>query len=1346
MTRKYVQVTPSRSDLAPGTVVEQLGALHGLDAGSDGVLSALTPFDDGGPPTFEFLALSAGVDEPVEFYYGADDRLDVIEDRIRTLYPSTFVIEHTELDLTDKLVPTGETGSNQDDGALLDEFDPVGVTWYGDAARPRDWMTTLPSFSATVGDERDHSRAPLAPLIEQLAKATHPLVFQVLFRRKADWTPEARERERRLREGEDRLLDRIAGEIFVESPHERQGSAAAPQQEFLDPGGKERAESIEKKRPKHTFTVNLRVVSLAPSDYDQEELDRRLETLVPVFDHLSGTHYGVTGKRLQHGLAQSRTARKEFTRLRERSINVGRWGPTRPDLVLNPDELANFVVIPPSTQLTTEGGRGTEANPESRPSLPRPKAEHMEEFREGMAIGCALDENSEPEPEPTHVPPRLLPTHYLRAATTGAGKSKALVNDALSLHEDTEGPIVLIDPKGDGLTENYMRAHASRFGFEDLEANIVHFPVPDVLPGFAFFNIEPDLEAGRPRVDAVQNKAEHYEEILKLVMGEKRYEQAIVAPNLIKYLIKALYDEEFGLENGLYRESVDYFAHMQLEHVLDQLWQAGPPNGDIDAAPQSSQHEVQRKINRQLELDSNTFATVMGGVSNRLDYVTQDAYLRRIFDNTEPRFDFRDVLNENTVVLFDLGDLRDEAARLMTGVILTELEDALETRKRAASSLPDNYVVNLLIDEAASVAVSEVMNNLLEKGRSFRLSVGLSLQFPEQIEEEGDQQVYLNILNDIATTLVGKISVDREIARAMAHEEMDPTEFANRIRSLPRGEWIAQLPSPQFGETGPDPFSVEPLPIPDGHPESSNPFDDKQESAFQDALDRVHGHTAEQYGVPSDGELPTERTPEAVRELLGSRGRDLDQVLASVIRIVQMRVGVAEENGWVPVEDVDAELRACYDAADVDDDPPGYGTLADIRKRSRLIDVDLDSQAENVVVRLTEAGAETVSIATGDVRAAGGDRHDDLLGQIEEAMTPLAFTVAVQEQDGSEQPDATAFHPDFDVEFNIEVETTTPDKPAKVLANLRRAQEAEMVPLFVVETGVEAPTYWANRLENILCPPVKRRTDGEVHYYTTDEALTFNGGARTAGGVTAVRPTGDGSHRSVWVHDDEEFVLRDGEGTESARIQTIESPPKDRFPAIYSYDPEAEEYTVYERGETHVYESREGFEDDWVRVRRPFVPEVELPVPWFDQDTYAIVIVPGPQDEIEKPVVYEDSETDPLSSLVDEPPILATESGFEKSDVAETPSNRNDFEDDPDAAIEVFVSARLVQDEGSTVTTGDVYDAYMEWAEARNVPVESKNWFARRLGDHIAFERTSKYRDGETVRCYEGIALTEENQ
>ncbi|ERG93609.1 MAG: hypothetical protein J07HQW2_00042 [Haloquadratum walsbyi J07HQW2] len=71
-----------------------------------------------------------------------------------------------------------------------------------------------------------------------------------------------------------------------------------------------------------------------------------------------------------------------------------------------------------------------------------------------------------------------------------------------------------------------MRAHARRFGMTDLEENVVHFPVPDVLPGFSFFDLEPSMESGRRREDAVQRKTDHYEEILKLVMGTDRYERA----------------------------------------------------------------------------------------------------------------------------------------------------------------------------------------------------------------------------------------------------------------------------------------------------------------------------------------------------------------------------------------------------------------------------------------------------------------------------------------------------------------------------------------------------------------------------------------------------------------------------------------------------------------------------------------------------------------------------------------------------------------------------------------------------------------------------------------------------
>jgi len=197
--REYVRVTPSRSDLAPGTVVEQLGGLHGLGAGSNGLLSRLTSRGANGFPTFEFVALSEGAGDRVAFYYGVNERLDALEERLRTLYPPAFVVERVTVDLADRLV-RGATGDDSESGteSPFDAVDPMGVTWHGDATRRRDWMTTIPTFSTVADTENEHSRAPLAPLIDQLAATDHPLAFQVLFRRKPDWSHEAMERKRKL--------------------------------------------------------------------------------------------------------------------------------------------------------------------------------------------------------------------------------------------------------------------------------------------------------------------------------------------------------------------------------------------------------------------------------------------------------------------------------------------------------------------------------------------------------------------------------------------------------------------------------------------------------------------------------------------------------------------------------------------------------------------------------------------------------------------------------------------------------------------------------------------------------------------------------------------------------------------------------------------------------------------------------------------------------------------------------------------------------------------------------------------------------------------------------------------
>jgi hypothetical protein len=378
------------------------------------------------------------------------------------------------------------------------------------------------------------------------------------------------------------------------------------------------------------------------------------------------------------------------------------------------------------------------------------------------------------------------------------------------------------------------------------------------------------------------------------------------------------------------------------------------------------------------------------------------------------------------------------------------------------------------------------------------------------------------------------------------------------------------------------------------------------------------------------------------------------------------------------------------------------------------------------------------------VQAAGGSAHDAALLQIEEELTALGFTVSILAQDGSEKPDARASHPDVADRFAIEVETTTPENPAKVLTNLRKAQEAGDIPLFVVRPGNDE-TEWAKRVDGILTPPVRTLQNGETRFYTTDSNLTFNGGATEEGGVTAVRPATDDENgtQNIWQRDGDEIVLRDASETEHIRLPSLEKLSKDRVPAIYSYDHAADEYVVYEHGEQHIYETKSAFEDDWVRVKKPFVPEADLPVPDYTRSTYGILIL---HDEA-KSVVYEDGEKRPLSAITDG----AFRPASPESAAADEPPSQTDQadetveEDQSPPSFEAFVDEYLVEDADEAVPKDDVFGLYNDWAEAHGIddPL-NKSWFTRKLNTHIKVDSTKKRIGGEPVPHYTGVRIRSE--
>lgn len=1501
-TREYIKVTPSKNPLEARTIVQQLAGLHSITTGTQSLAERANPFTRQASPTFEFIALTEGAESPVEFYYGADKRLDALEQQLRSLYPATFDIERVRVNLLAKLLPavrydreafteqcaadavfepdqavlapeTDEAPADLDedpdedlsedrledidvedrsiappgdearsdlnpgppadesldfdedplvdepwsDGGVreaahapagrhrppdstasavpetardlpreldaetvlarpaLDAVDPLGVSWYGTASRPKNWMTSLPRFTeyATDGEE---TRFPLTPAIDLLARSDHPLAFQVVCRRKPDWTDAAQERRHDLRDGLDTIFDRLFAVLFDQHDRrKREPSSRGHERRYMDVDGKRIAESIEEKDAHQTFVANVRALSLVTDD-TRDPVSRTLEDLRGTFDHLRGDFYHVTSRRFHRRLFRSRNARRARDHVLQPTLvtagRLGRFQSRRPELVLDPDELANFLVVPPATDLTLEGGRTAQAQQASQTPLPRPPTDQLERYREGIALGRALDQDRNADHEATRLPPELLVFHLARIAMTGAGKTVALINDLLSLYEVTDGPIFVLDTKGGGLAEHYIRAHAKHFGFDDLEENVLYFDVPDILPGIAFYDIREAINRGVKREQAVQHTAHYYQEIAQLVMGKERYQRAVAAPNVITYLIKAMYDEEHGLANGRYRASTDFFGHSQLEQAVVQYREAGPPDRTRWQAPQLSDETEQEKLHQHLEADTATFAKIVSGVSNRLDPITSDTYLRQLFDNTEPTFSFREVLDEHRVVILDLGDLREDPTTVMAGLLLTMLFDAVRDRDSMdLASRPDEDMVNVVIDEAATVAGSGVLQTLLSQGQEFGVALELATQFPEQFELKGDEESYQNVLSNVGTLLVGKQRVtDDDLAAALAHEDMTPAEFRNRAKTLPRGEWIAQLAGP-FGEPGPLPFTMAPLSIPAGHPESDEPLTSWEEQWFDEALTTIRERTHQEYGVPETVAESVEEVSREAQELLGLSSGRLDVAVAKAVRCVQFQAEEREANGFVGVAAVDELLLSVCDhvgLTSIDRE-----TLGEIREQSSLLAPAV--RDGDVMVRVTDAGETAVDPETGTVQAAGGDSHDELLLAAERAFAQAGWFVSVLEQNGQALPDARAYHPETQTLFTIEAETGNTNRPAGVLTNLRKAQEAEHIPLFVVPRKAGESLGHAAAIEDTLSTPVKRvEQDADtgtvrVGYYMATDPITFGGGASARGGVMAVRPRTE--HRCTWWREGEEYVLRESDGTEHVRVTDIETAPRSAFPGLYTYDNEGNQHIVYtgKSGGPEEYRTKDALDDEWMPIQTPFIPTQDLPYPGYEADTYAIVVIQDPDNG--EAVVYDDGGTYPLAELPDaglhparsratSRHANAGRNGGDRASVASTDAQPDADttdsetesipETDKKQLVNEFIHAQIAIDPEAVTPKDDVFAAFKTWLRAEypgvnvDAAFQQKDWFSKWLINYLGID-TKQARSAddpdERVWCYVGIRV-----
>jgi hypothetical protein len=1346
----------------------------------------------------------------------------------------------------------GEAGQKVVDSVYarppIDQLTPVGVRWKASETEPGDYMTSLTRFDDSVytsasADETEAHKGepPLTTILEYITQASQPLALQIRFSPMEPWTEEFQDRQDELQQvdsSSDSLLYQFLtewtkGNTNQQYPEEQvYHDEPAPHEPIDPPEGSHdeaRLEMMKEKQDGRSFIVNMAAISILGPDQNtpSPELDNTLTRLETAFQAFDGDEYEVVGERIGRGFRGEKERKKAIENFEQHLIAVDDpnfwkfWSDdtVRKDFVLDPHELANFIVIPHTDHLSATATRGIRAQQQSQSPLPRPHSGVMRDLRGALEVGHALDQEGKPETKPVGIPVSTLTKHYVRFAATGGGKSIAAETDQLSLSRNTSGPIFNIDAKGGGYLKDYMRAYQAEFGKEALEEDILYFDFPDELPGISFFDIreaytEADNDGNPDRKDAVQDVADHFVEIIKVVFGRQRFEEAKTAGSLIRYLVKLLFDKEHGDNHGYNRESADVFSYRDLEWLISRIEEVAV-SGDYHRLPQTDTGQIEARIHKRLANNADSFLNSLEGVKSRLDEVFQDPRLREVFNNTSPELDFREILDTDKQVLFDLGDLREKSAETVTAVLMMTLFDTLKNRD--LSDKPEDYLVNLQVDEAAKVVVSKPMRQFLKEGREFRLCLGLMTQFSKQMEYEGTRGVYMNVLNNVRTTLASTITMDEELAESFAHEDMEAIESKHRLRGMASGEWMIKTINPEWGGAQPQPFNIRAKDIPAGHPEGDEPLSPEDEADFQEIVTRIRQRAAEEYGVVDNQEVTSFTVPPAVQQLLDCPER-IGVVLATAVGGAQADEGtgmdVRDANELVRANTVREKVRAYYDEAATraaaSDDPDRAGMRVEhqlpshesvvktAQNRTDLIEVEDGNSVNETRLRLTDAGEEAIATDTGDVRSAGGEGHDDALRAISRALAPESFTVNVLEQDGSEMPDARAFHSDLSEPLVLEAETTTPDNPRKVLTNLRKAQESIGVPVFVVTSGNdvaddESPkgqTYWAERVEGILSPPVKEVDDdtGAVEFYPGNDLLHPNGN------VTALRPSTTGKRRTRWLREDGELALRDEADTEHARLSNMDEASPLKFPAVDRYDKTNNEHVVMKkRGGEETYTDTEQFKSDWVPVKSPLVPDTELPHPEFDRDDYELIIIST--DEGEPPVVYRDGSTYPVSKLLDDPTEspgeipnsferpdsnestlfedgslldnptgedgseptdetvdeeTSNKSGTEINDSVSDESNAKETSDEElggkDEGVAAFAANRLVQSGDSITPITAIYPVYEEYATENRFKHRRKNQFSRSLKKALDYEiETDRVEiEGSSTARYHGVALLPE--
>ncbi|MFB6140711.1 MAG: ATP-binding protein [Halosimplex sp.] len=866
--REYIVVRPTTNALVPDHIGTALRALHA--AGDES-------------PTIEMLLVTAGRGDGVTYLFGASDlSTSQLKRHLRRAFPRDYELTETRTTLTEQVL-----GADVDTTRLsLSDYPVAGLEFQATETWSGDWQTNLRSFESFATDER--TNWPLAAVVDVLASAEYPVVYQTLLEPKPDWSALANETVEGYHYPRPTWTERILAELIQQETDflERQATRDLP------PDRRARIEAIEPVDASKSFHVNVRALAFgessepaatdggttpkntdgelgpeAPLSSDAHHLtpdsepvgefpadaEATLSELESAFSEVSTDYYQLTPVRyepenkkvraLLEALATRQIRGYRFSRRIEDALDISIpfSTNTHPPIVADAATASNFCFVG-GADLPDRAGQAIETRAGERTGLELPSERVLETYQtEGFEIGLPLTGDRTRSQQPLAISPSLQRLHMLIAGGTGSGKSIFGVTGLLANYGATAGATIVFDPKDGRMADDYERAHYATYG--TLE-NVYRFDAAESVPAEPFFDVTRQQESGIARSQAVEDVADHTEELLEAIMGEEQFNRAVASPLVIEALIKAMFDAVHGS---------DQFTLEDLQRRIGRFAETGHTPPVID---EGLRHELQRIA----DTNDDTLANIIDGAARRIANAAIDSRVAPLFNyapatsNTaksgvEP-FDWRAKLDENCVIIVDTSKLRAEPQRALTLVLLSQIWTALKRRERERRQRyghsGDPPLVNVHIEEAATVAASGIVADLLREGRSFGVGVTLSLQYPKQLKR-ADESAYDEAINNIGTIVSGRVADDTALARLLSTDDMAPTDAANRLRGLAPGEWLATLPTPFDGEP-PRPLSLQSLPLPPGHPDGDDPLSPAQRATFEAARTQ-RGERSRRHGI-----------------------------------------------------------------------------------------------------------------------------------------------------------------------------------------------------------------------------------------------------------------------------------------------------------------------------------------------------------------------------------------------------------------------------------------------------------------------------------------------------------------